>query len=55
MEGAGGFGFCLSNAVEFIGGIGLLLGDVDTLIRISPYLFVFLSSNICLTQKGPSL
>lgn len=32
--------FSPSNAVEFISGISLLHGDVDTLIRFSPYLLV---------------
>lgn len=51
------FFFYPSNAVEFIGGISLLRGDVDTLFRFSSYLFVFLSTNISLlkSQKGPSL
>lgn len=35
------FCFFPSNAAEFIGGISLLHGDVDTLIRFSLYPFVF--------------
>lgn len=32
--------FFPSNDVVFIGGISLLHGDIDTLIRFSPYVFV---------------